>query len=94
MTIIGADTFRGCSSLTSITLPESITSIGDSAFRYCPNITSLIIKATTPPTFSCSYDFGSYKETIYVPAESVDKYKSSDWCWWRDFRNKIQAIEE
>ena len=35
MTSIGNSAFSGCSSLTSITIPESVTSIGDDAFRYC-----------------------------------------------------------
>jgi len=33
----------GCSSLTSITIPDSITSIGESAFRSCSSLTSITI---------------------------------------------------
>ena len=33
----------GCSSLTSVTIPGSITSIGDSAFRGCTSLTSITI---------------------------------------------------
>ena len=33
----------GCSSLTSVTIPGSITSIGDSAFRGCTSLTSVTI---------------------------------------------------
>ena len=35
---IGSDAFSGCSSLTSITIPESITSIGTSAFSNCTSL--------------------------------------------------------
>ena len=35
ITSLSSDSFRGCTALTSITLPESITSIGNSAFRDC-----------------------------------------------------------
>ncbi len=33
---IGAETFQNCTALTSITIPESVTSIGDNAFTGCP----------------------------------------------------------
>ena len=35
--------FWGKSSLTSVVIPEGITSIGDSAFGYCENLTSIVI---------------------------------------------------
>ena len=40
---IGFEAFRGCSSLTSITIPEGVTSIGDSAFEHCRSLTSITI---------------------------------------------------
>ncbi|WP_018592463.1 leucine-rich repeat protein [Terrisporobacter glycolicus] len=35
--------FRGCSSLTSVEIPDSVTSIGESAFRECSSLTSIKI---------------------------------------------------
>ena len=35
MTIIGLVAFADCTSLTSVTIPNSVTSIGDYAFSYC-----------------------------------------------------------
>ena len=40
---IGSDAFEGCTGLTSIDIPNSVTSIGYSAFAYCTGLTSVTI---------------------------------------------------
>ena len=40
---IGAYAFKGCSGLTSLTLPSGVTSIGHSAFSGCSGLTSLTL---------------------------------------------------
>ena len=40
---IGNWAFYGCSGLTSVTIPNSVTSIGDAAFRGCSGLTSVTI---------------------------------------------------
>ena len=37
------NTFHGCSGLTSVTIPNSVTSIGQSAFSGCNGLTSVTI---------------------------------------------------
>ena len=69
---IGDYAFFECGSLTSITIPASVTSIGNKAFDYCSNLASVYVMATTPPTLGTGAFYGNADgRKIYVPASSV-----------------------
>ena len=88
--------FYGCSSLSSVTIPDSVWSIEDKAF-FDSGLKSVCCKAITPPSLG-SYVFfrtgesgGSSKVKIYckiyVPMESVSKYKSV--IRWSEYASDI-----
>lgn len=81
--------FLNCTSLTSVTIPNSVTSIGERAFIACNSLTSVTCLATTPPTLGWLAFDGSTCP-IYVPASSVDVYKSAS--GWSEWAYRIQPI--
>jgi len=48
VTSIGGYTFRYCSALASVSIPNSVTSIGDLAFYSCTSLTSIYFKGDAP----------------------------------------------
>ena len=63
---IGDNAFNGCSGLTSITLPSSVTSIGEAAFKECSRLTSL----TLPPgvtEIGVAAFYGSGLTSLIIP---------------------------
>ena len=48
MSTIGDYAFAGCTGLTSITIPDSVTSIGDYAFAWCAGLESINVEEGNP----------------------------------------------
>lgn len=77
ITTIESNAFARCTGLMTLSIPSSVTTIGMFAFSSCSILTSVTIHATTPPTgqMRC-FDFGA-DQKFYVPAESLETYKST-----------------
>ena len=84
---IASSAFTGCSDLTSVTIPNSVTSIGDGAFSGCSGLTSVTSYIESP--FEITSDvFKSClgnSPTLYVPKGKVEAYKNT--AGWNVFTN-------
>ena len=80
LTIIPEDAFIECESLTSITIPDSVTIIDGCAFYYCRNLTSILIPNSVTSIGDSAFD-GCENITIYCAATSKP-------AGWHDSWNK------
>lgn len=89
---IGESAFQNCSNIETITIGSNVTDIGESAFSGCQSVYEITCKATKAPNvYESTFENVSTLATLYVPAESVQKYKIH--AVWSRFFN-IEPIEE
>jgi hypothetical protein len=88
VTTIGDRVFSRCASLESVVIPASVTEIGENAFQHCLNIKEFTCKLSHAPKIGPDFfDDEIYSNcTLYVPDESVDKYRNSRYAWHK-FKN-------
>ena len=65
---LGYLAFEGCSSLTSLTIPSSVTSIGFSAFSGCSGLTSLTIPSSVTSIGSSAFEGCSGLTSFTIPS--------------------------
>lgn len=88
---IEGSAFFGCSSLVSITIPENVTSMEGDIVQQCVKLESFICKPIIPPTITQNTFSDSNNCQIYVPAQSLEQYKSA---WTYVDPSRFQAIQE
>ena len=80
---------------TSVTIPNSVTSIGEGAFSGCSGLTSVRCLASAPPSIgSSSFSGISSTCTLTVSCVSLDAYIGSDWNTYFGGRILEDSTEE
>ncbi|MBP3756333.1 MAG: leucine-rich repeat protein, partial [Prevotella sp.] len=88
----GTGAFQDCTSLTSITIPNNVTSIGWYAFYHCngmEDVCCLAERVPTTNTYAFEYSHIQYA-TLYAPASAINDYKTTE--PWNQF-GTIKAID-
>ena len=79
MTSIGNSAFYGCSALTSVTIPNSVTGIGNFAFYGCSSLTSITIPNSVTSIGSSAFSGCSGLTSVNVESGNA-VYDSRDNC--------------
>ena len=89
---IADDSFYGCSGLTSVTIPSSVTSIGNYAFTGCSGLTSVTSLIEEPFAVNCFDNTIFNNAILFIPPGRIEAYISTD--GWKNFENIIQIGED
>ena len=79
VTSLGASCFKGCSGLTSITIPSSVTSLSESCFSVCSGLTSITIPSSVTSLGERCFSYCSGLTSIIIPSSVTSLGKS---CFW------------
>lgn len=100
---IGKNVFYYCKNLTKVTLPNSLKAIGEHAFTDLPELTTIVSYIEKPfdlgmiPIVYASDGSGMGRKniTIYIPANTLNKYKmAKGWSYYEDNRTRQTTLVE
>lgn len=99
LTSIGHWAFCGCHRLKEVIIPWRVTTIYVDAFDYCDSLSSITVLNTTPPKLVLNANeqiphILGKSVSVYVPAESVEKYKSAEGWKLANIKDLSQKAEK
>lgn len=92
---VGAGTVQYCREMRRIEFGVGLQVLNSSAIEGANSLRDVVVKATVPPTIAGPSPFSRYGmfnqvDNVYVPAGSVNAYKSAP--GWQEGASKIKAI--
>lgn len=89
-------TFRGCTSLRTITIPSGVRSMDSQVFYLCHNLKEIHCKSGVAPS-STEDTFGGQftTATVFVPTGAILNYKTSaGWCLFVNYEEDPEIVYE
>ncbi|XMO85383.1 carbohydrate-binding protein [Algibacter sp. AS12] len=89
LTSLPNQAFKACPALTTLTIPETMTSFEENSFQGS-SVVTLILEGSTPPIINALWDGIPANITAYVPTNNVTDYQNA--AIWEDMSIKDVAI--
>lgn len=95
LTTFSSGTFRGCSSLKTISIPAKIKKMEGQLFMGCSQLKEIHCNAGMAP-FATKETFGNrFTATIYIPTGAIQNYKTSaGWCLFANYKENPNITYE